>query len=104
LAEFVKVCSTTDVQQGKMKMVQLGAQKVCVANVSGKYYAIGDLCTHVGGLLSQGSLADHTVTCPLHGSQFDVTTGQVRRGPARMPEPVYEVKVDGTSIMIKPRQ
>lgn len=87
-----------------MKMVQLGAQKVCIANVNGQYYAIGELCTHVGGPLSQGTLIDHTVTCPLHGSQFDVTTGQVKRGPARMPEPVYEVKVDGASILIKSRQ
>ncbi len=104
MAEFVKVCSTTDIQEGKMKMVQVGTEKVCVASVNGKYYAIGDLCTHVGGPLSQGILTDHTVTCPLHGSQFDMTTGQVKRGPARMPEPVYEVKVDGTSLLIKPRQ
>ncbi len=76
MADFVKVCSTTDVQQGKMKVAQLGNEKVCLANVNGKYYAIGDVCTHVGGPLSEGSLTDHTVTCPWHGSQFDVRTGE----------------------------
>ncbi|TMI27000.1 non-heme iron oxygenase ferredoxin subunit [Candidatus Bathyarchaeota archaeon] len=101
LAEFVKVCATTDVQPGKMKMVQLGTEKVCLSNVNGKYHAIGDVCTHVGGPLSQGLLTDRTVTCPWHGSQFDVATGEVKRGPARMPEPVYEVKVEGTSVLVK---
>ncbi len=103
MAEFVNVGATTDISQGKMKMVQLGKENICIANVNGKYYAIGDLCTHVGGPLHQGQLADHTVTCPWHGSQFDVTTGEVKRGPARTPEPAYEVKVDGTSILVKPR-
>ncbi len=103
VAEFVKVASTSEVSDGKMKAVQTAGQHVCLANIGGKYYAIGDQCTHVGGPLAQGSLKDYVVTCPLHGSQFDVRTGEVKRGPAVKPEPAYEVKVEGTSILIRPK-
>ena len=99
----MKVALASDILPDKMKMVQYQGQSVCVANVKGKYYAIGNTCTHVGGPLVQGKLVAHTVECPWHGSQFDVTTGQVLRGPARAPEPVYEVKVEGTSILIRPK-
>ena len=101
--QFVKVASTADVPEGKMKMVQKGNDKVCLANVGGKFYAIGELCTHVGGPLSQGFLSGQVVTCPWHGSQFDLRTGEVKRGPAAKPEPAYEVKVEGTNILVRSR-
>ncbi len=103
MAEFVRVASTSEVPEGKMKMAQMAGHQLCLANVGGKYYAIGNLCTHVGGPLAQGSLKDYVVTCPLHGSQFDVRTGEVKRGPAVKPEPVYEVKVEGTGILVRPK-
>ncbi len=99
--DFVKVSTTSEIVQGKMKMVQVQGRQVCVANVGGRYYAIGNVCTHVGGPLAQGFLTDHIVTCPWHGSQFDVRTGEVRRGPAARPEPVYEVKVEAANVLVK---
>ena len=102
--EFVKVASTSDIPEGKMKLVQLGSNQVCIAHAAGKYSAIGDTCTHVGGPLHQGVLKDSVVTCPWHGSQFDVRTGEVKRGPARVPEPVYEVKLEGSTIMLRQKQ
>ncbi len=99
--DFVKVSTTSEIPEGKMKMVQVQGRQVCISNVGGKYYAIGNICTHVGGPLAQGFLSDHIVTCPWHGSQFDVRTGEVKRGPAVKPEPVYEVRVDKTSILVR---
>ena len=103
LAEFVKVALTSEVPEGKMKMVQLAGRQLCLANVGGSFCAIGNLCTHVGGPLAQGFLKDYMVTCPLHGSQFDVRSGEVKRGPAVKPEPVYEVKVEGSNILVRPK-
>ncbi len=103
MAEFVRVASTSEVPEGKMKMVQMAGHQVCLANIAGKYYAIGNLCTHVGGPLAQGFLKDHVVTCPWHGSQFDVTTGEVKHGPAVKSEPAYEVKLEGSNIMVRPK-
>ena len=103
MADFVRVASTAEVPEGGMQKVMLGGQQVLLANVKGKFYAIGNVCTHVGGPLDKGRLDSHEVECPLHGSRFDVTTGQVKRGPAARPEPVYEVKVEGSEVKLRPK-
>ena len=103
MADFVRVASTAEVPEGGMKKVMLGGQQVLLANVKGKFYAIGNVCTHVGGPLDKGRLDSYEVECPLHGSRFDVTTGQVKRGPAARPEPVYEVKVEGSEVKLRPK-
>jgi glycine betaine catabolism B len=104
VSDFVRVASTSEIPDGKMKKVIVGSQQVLVVNLKGKYYAIGNVCTHMGGPLDRGILSGHEVECPLHGSHFDVTNGQVKRGPAARPEPVYDVKVDAGSILVRPRQ
>lgn len=103
MADFVKVASTTEVPQGGMKKVMLGSQQVLLVNVGGKYYAIGDVCTHMGGPLDRGKLDGQVVECPWHGSHFDVSTGAVKRGPASRPEPSYDVKVEGNDVKIRPK-
>jgi glycine betaine catabolism B len=101
---FVKVASTSELAPGMMKKVMIGTQAVLLTNVSGKYYAIGDVCTHAGGPLHQGKLLGNVVECPWHGSHFDVTTGQVKRSPAWRPEPAYEVMIEGTEVKLRPKQ
>ena len=104
VSDFVRVASTTEVPQDGMKRVTLGTQQVLLVNLGGKYYAIGSVCTHVGGPLERGKLDGVEVECPLHGSRFDATTGAVRRGPAAKPEPSYEVRVDGQDIKLRTKQ
>jgi catalase len=72
-----------------------GDHRIAVANVEGVLYAFEDTCTHRGCSLSQGTLDGTTVTCPCHGSQFDVTTGEVRRGPATRPVEVRQLDPTG---------
>ena len=104
VSDFVRVASTSEIPEGKMKKVLVGSQQVLVSNVKGKYYAIGNVCTHLGGPLDKGILEGLEVECPLHRSHFDVTYGQVKRGPATRPEPVYDVKVESGSILMRPKQ
>jgi uncharacterized protein YbjT (DUF2867 family)/nitrite reductase/ring-hydroxylating ferredoxin subunit len=66
-----------------------------VYNIEGGFCATQALCTHRQGPLSEGSLDGTTVTCPLHGAQFNVWTGAVLRGPALDPLKTYRVTVDG---------
>ena len=73
--------------------LQLG--EVAVFNVGGTLCATQEKCTHRQGPLSKGKLDGSTVTCPLHGSQFNVCTGEVLRGPAIDPLKTYRVIVDG---------
>jgi len=99
--DFVKVSDTKDIQPSHMKEVQVDGEKICIVNVDGKYYAIGSICTHEGGPLADGTLEGYEVECPWHGSKFDVRTGEVTNPPASEPEPRYQVKVDGTNLLIK---
>ena len=101
MGEIVKVAETTELTPGKGKSVDVGGQPVALFNVDGKYYAIGNSCTHVGGSLSEGALEGTTVTCPLHGAQFDVANGQVQTPPANTSVPCYKVEVDGNDIKIE---
>lgn len=99
--DFVKVAKTEDVQVSQMMAVEVNDERICLANVNGKYYAIGNVCTHMGGPLAEGKLEDYIVQCPWHGSRFDIRSGKVVRPPAMKPEPIYEVKVENNDILIK---
>jgi nitrite reductase/ring-hydroxylating ferredoxin subunit len=68
---------------------------VAVFNVEGRVCATQAKCTHRGGPLNEGPLNGPTVTCPWHGSQFNVCTGAVVRGPATEPLHTYPVTVQG---------
>ena len=98
---FIRVADIKDIQPSQMKEVQVEGESVCIANVGGKYYAIGNICTHEGGPLADGALNGYEVECPWHNSKFDVRTGKVTSPPADKPEPVYEVKIEGNDIFIK---
>lgn len=66
-----------------------------VFNVAGGFCATQAKCTHRGGPLNAGKLDGSTVTCPWHGSQYNVCTGAVLRGPATEPVKTYRVIVEG---------
>lgn len=102
------MAESSEIPEGKMKNVKVGDKEILIANVGGKYYAIGNRCTHRGGDLSKGKLENNTVTCPVHGAKFDVTTGKNVSGPkigfikGKANDLIsYEVKVEGKDIAIK---
>ena len=68
---------------------------VAVFNVGGNFCATDEKCTHMQGHLSDGKLEGSTVTCPLHGSQFNVCTGEVLLGPAKQSLKTYRVIIEG---------
>ncbi len=80
-----------DLPPGAMRLVRVGEETVVIYNVAGAFYATQDACTHTGAPLSEGELVGTTITCPIHGSCFDVTTGAVRCGPAKQPLATYRV-------------
>lgn len=96
----VKVALQTDLPTGKMIGIENSGQKIVVANVSGAYYAVGNICTHRGCKLSEGTLNEERVQCPCHGSIFDIRTGAVIKGPATNPEESFKVRVDGEAILV----
>lgn len=104
---FYEVAKTSEIPEGTIKVVSIQDKELIVVNYEGNYYAINRICTHMGGDLSKGKLEGKIITCPRHGSRFDVTTGKSISGPRigflklkTKDEPNYQVKVDNGIIKI----
>jgi 3-phenylpropionate/trans-cinnamate dioxygenase ferredoxin subunit len=84
-----------------MHAVDVGGTTVDIANTDGHVYAIDDTCTHMGCSLATGELDGTTITCRCHGSQFDVTSGSVLRGPAQEPVRSRLVEVQSGELLVE---
>ena len=98
---FVPVASIADVPAGSMKCVAVDRNRVLLAHVEGRFYAISDVCGHRNAPLSRGKLEGHVVECPLHFAQFDVRTGKLVDGPVSADVAAYETRVEGDTIFVK---
>lgn len=96
---LVRVGDPSDVAIGQMRVFDVAGIKVNVVNADGRLYAFDDTCTHAGCSLANGELDGTTVTCACHGSQFDVTSGAVLRGPAQRPVRSRPVEVQGPDLL-----
>jgi len=97
------VCAIADLA-GRLGVVarlsDLPIGPTAVYHFSGKVYAAEDVCPHAGARLSDGALEGTVVTCPLHGSQFDVCTGERLRGPADAALKTYRVDIAGGQVFL----
>jgi len=115
MGKYIKAGNTGEFKDGSKKKVTIEGQEILLARVGNNYYAIGNRCAHMGGDLSMGMLEGTIITCPRHGSQFDVRDGKnIRwmRGvglfaavgktlKSPRPVPKYNVKVEGDTISIE---
>jgi nitrite reductase/ring-hydroxylating ferredoxin subunit len=69
------VCAEAELGPGGMTWITHGREEILVANVAGRHYAMDNVCSHSGGSLADGWLEDTIVICPLHGWEYDVTSG-----------------------------
>ena len=97
---LVRIDNAKSVAPGEMQVFDVAGTKVNVARVGGQLHAFDDTCTHKACSLAKGKLDGTTVTCPCHGSQFDVTSGAVLRGPALQPVRSRLVQVDGKDLLV----
>ena len=84
-----------------MVVFDVAGTKVNIANVDGQLYAFDDTCTHRACSLAKGKLDRTIVTCLCHGSQFDVTSGAVLRGPALRPVRSRSVRAEGQDLLFE---
>ena len=96
---FVRIGHADDVADGQMRVFDVAGTSVTVSNAGGRLYAFDDTCTHAGCSLAEGELDGTTVTCECHGSQFDVRSGAVLRGPAELPVRSRTVMVEGPDLL-----
>lgn len=101
MGEFMKVADAAEIAEGELGAFDVAAVRVAVANVGGAFYAFGDTCTHLQCSLAEGQLEGTVVTCACHGSQFDVTTGEVLRGPAQKPVSSFAARTEDDALLIE---
>ncbi len=95
MAEWIKVCEAEAIPPGHAARVEIGDLPIAVFNVGGEFHCLDDTCSHALASLSEGELhvADCTVECPLHGSQFDLRSGDPVSFPAVEPVRVHQVEI-----------
>ncbi|CAL1545244.1 unnamed protein product [Lymnaea stagnalis] len=90
-----------DFQDGQMKEIEVGDQKVLLVKEDGQFYAIGNKCTHYGAPLSKGAYCKGVVRCPWHGACFNVKTGDIEDFPGLDSVHKFEVEVRDGKVVVK---
>jgi nitrite reductase/ring-hydroxylating ferredoxin subunit len=102
--EYISVARVEDLPPGSMMHVDVNGDEVALFNADGDIYAIGDICTHAYTHLTEGEFYEDmrgwVVECPLHGSQFDIATGEAVSLPATGNAGKYDAKVENGEILV----
>lgn len=115
MEKLTRLADINDLAEGDMKKYQVQGKEILVVRVDGKYYAVQNKCTHFGGDLSSGKLEGTLLTCPRHGTQFNVIDGSVVRwlkgtglissigkmikSPRKLV--TYNIRIEGQDIMVE---
>jgi len=97
----VRACSLSEVPEEGAIRVELDGKPICIARSQGEVFAISDICSHADVALSEGDVEDGTIECWLHGSRFDLRTGEPTGLPATKPVATYAVTVEGDDVLVK---
>ena len=65
------------IPKGKLQLVKLGNQRICIAHTDTGYAAFSDICPHLGESLTKGVMNfEHEIVCPWHGYRFNMENGR----------------------------
>jgi len=101
---WTRALQEADLPDDSPTAVEAEGRQIMLYRHRGSLYAIDNICSHAGGLLSRGPVADLTVTCPLHGSRFTLADGCVSRGPASQPQPALPTRIRNGWIEVRGSQ
>jgi nitrite reductase/ring-hydroxylating ferredoxin subunit/uncharacterized membrane protein len=101
---FTDVASVDELPEGQMVRFEVEGQPVVLIRHADGIHAFSGTCSHYGCGLWEGRLDDHVVTCPCHGSQFDVRDGRVVHGPATAPVPAFETRTRNGRVQVRLEQ
>lgn len=101
MGNLIDAAKIGELEPGRAKLVEIEGREIALFNCDGEYYAIDNLCTHVGGPLCEGEIDGYTVICPWHGAEFDIKSGTVLSPPAEENVNSYKVHIDDNFIQIE---
>jgi nitrite reductase/ring-hydroxylating ferredoxin subunit len=99
--EWTTALAEAELPEGELRKVSAGEVSVLLVRDGGQVYALANTCSHAGGPLDEGELADGCVICPWHASTFRLTDGHIVRGPASVPQPAYQTRVRDGKIEVR---
>ena len=99
--EYIAVAPLEDLPQGGRLFIEIDGKPIVLLNVSGKIYAIGDVCTHDDGPLGDGEVDGHEIICPRHGARFDLRDGRAVTLPAVVDTAWYPTRIRDGEIEIQ---
>lgn len=98
--EYVAVAKKDEIGNGEKIFLDIDEFQIVLFNIAGKYFAIGDVCSHDDGPLGDGELEGKEIVCPRHGAHFDISNGKALSLPAVEDIPSYPVKISDNEILI----
>ena len=98
MGTFVRLLGSDELQPGQMKRIDLKNRRLLVANVAGDFCVADDMCTHEDASLTLGCLRGDLIKCPLHGSRFNLRTGEVLDEPADENLRIYPARVEDGAV------
>lgn len=101
LGEWQATVDESKLTEGKPRKVKVKGEEVFLLKQDAVVTALANRCIHAGGPLNEGEVHDGAVTCPWHGSTFQLADGCVLRGPASMPQPVFETRVRDGRVEVR---
>ena len=99
MGQVTKVAKAAEIPVGSSKVVEAGGKTIAVFNCEGRFYAIENTCKHRGGPLGEGRVAGKTVSCPWHGWEYDVTSGECTADPAIKLQ-TFAVSIEGDELVV----
>jgi nitrite reductase/ring-hydroxylating ferredoxin subunit len=99
---WTPVGAVSDVPDDGSKVVYVDGLQIALFNTAGSIYAVANRCSHANGPLADGKLDGATVTCPHHGTRFDLATGEPLCAPASRPITRYDVRVEDGQVLVTP--
>ena len=100
MSDFVRACRVADVAPESAIPVEIAGTELAIVHSDGQFYAIADECSHAAIPLSEGDVGDGEIECYLHGSRFDLRTGEPIGLPATEPVAIYRCRVEGDEVLV----
>jgi len=101
MSDWVTVCSLNELPAGSHRVVDVDGAQVAVFNLDGHIYAIEDVCTHDGGVLTGGPIEGDQIVCPRHGARFCIRDGAALSPPAFEPVATFPVRLENGDVQVR---
>jgi 3-phenylpropionate/trans-cinnamate dioxygenase ferredoxin subunit len=99
---YIAVAAADELKPAQMKRIVVGDKRLLLCNSAGSLYCVDEMCSHEDYSLYLGCIKDGKIKCSLHGSYFDLVTGQPTCEPADSPIRTYSLKIEAGQVWVKP--